>query len=96
MVDAVRTKLDAVLGEVRRSVEYYKTTFREKEIGRTILTGGVSVTKGMQEYCSQSLEGSVGLDAPFFGLSCKEGILEEHGPYAQRFASAVGLALRKA
>ncbi len=96
VVAAVRGRLDAILLEIRRSVEYYKTTFREKAVERTILTGGVSLMTGIKDYFSLSLEGPVELDNPFAGLTCKESVLQESGPAAARFSAAVGLALRKA
>jgi type IV pilus assembly protein PilM len=92
---AVRTKLNGLLMEIRRSVEYYKTTFREKGVENTILTGGVSLMSGIKDYCAQSLEGPVEIDQPFDRLSCRKGLLEEFEPIAPRFSAAIGLALRK-
>ena len=92
---AIRAALDALLMEIRRSVDYYKTTFREQRVESTRLTGGVSLMQGIKEYFVQSLEGAVELDAPFEGLSLKSNLLEEFGPIAPRFSAAVGLALRK-
>ena len=82
--------------EIRRSVEYYKTTFREKTVESMIMTGGVSLLQGIREYCAQSLEHTVEIDQPFSSLACKDSLLEEFGPHAPRFSAAVGLALRKA
>jgi type IV pilus assembly protein PilM len=93
---AVKARLDILLMEIRRSVEYYKTTFREKGVNRTVLTGGVSLTQGIQEYFTQSLESPVELDQPFAGLTVGQDTLEEFGPQALRFSAAVGLALRRA
>lgn len=95
-IDVVRTRLDGLLMEIRRSVEYYKTTFREKEVERTVLTGGIALMRGIREYFAGSLTGPVELDEPFNGLSCKDALLAEFGPIAPRFSAAVGLALRKA
>jgi len=95
-VAAARTILDGLLLEIRRSVEYYKTTFREKKVEGALLTGGVSLMKGIKEYFIQSLEGTVEIDQPFEGLSMRKNILEEFGPIAPRFSAAIGLALRKA
>ena len=95
-VGAVRTLLDGLLLEIRRSVDYYRTTFREQVVDGTLLTGGVSLMQGLKEYFVQSLEGTVELDQPFEGLLLKEDILDEFGPMAPRFSAAVGLALRKA
>jgi len=95
-VAAVRVRLDALLMEIRRSVEYYKTTYREKGGEGAILMGGVSLMPGIQEYFSRSIEGTVEIDQPFSCLVCENSLLEEFGPHAPRFSAAVGLALRKA
>jgi len=92
---AVRTVLDGLLMEIRRSVDYYKTTFREQRVDDTLLTGGVSLMQGLREYFHQSLEGVVELDQPFEGLTVGKNLLQEYGPLAPRFSAAVGLALRK-
>jgi type IV pilus assembly protein PilM len=92
---AVRGKFDSMLAEVRRSIEYYKASFREKGVERTILTGGLSLMTGIKDYFSVALEGSVELDKPFMNVSCRKNVLEEYGQIAPRFSTAVGLALRK-
>jgi len=94
-IEAVQSRLDGLLMEIRRSVEYYKTTFREKNVESMILSGGVSLMQGTAAYCEQSLEHGVEIDRPFDCLSCKESMLEEFGPVAPRFSAAIGLALRK-
>ena len=96
VADAVKEKLDGILLEIRRSVEYYKSTFRDQGAGMAVLTGGVALTTGIRDYFSQSLDMPVEKDDPFAGLACKESILREVTPLAPRFTAAVGLALRKA
>jgi type IV pilus assembly protein PilM len=94
-VAAIRTILDGLLMEIRRSVDYYKTTFREKNVDSTVLTGGISLMQGIKEYFTQALEGKVELDQPFEGLTVRKKLADEFGPIARRFSAAVGLALRK-
>lgn len=94
-VAAIRTILDGLLMEVRRSVDYYKSTFREKSVDSMLLTGGISLMQGIKEYFTQSIEGTVELDQPFEGLSVKKNLAAEFGPISPRFSAAVGLALRK-
>ncbi len=94
-VGAVQPRLDGMLMEIRRSVEYYKTTFREKNVEDIILSGGVSLMRGLKEYFARSLEGTVEIDQPFDGLTCKKTMLDELGPVAPRFSAAIGLAMRK-
>jgi type IV pilus assembly protein PilM len=94
-VAMIRTVLDGLLMEIRRSMDYYKTTCREQVVDSTLLTGGVSLMPGIKEYFVQSLDGAVELDQPFEGLSVRKKIYDEYGPMSPRFATAVGLALRK-
>lgn len=92
---AVRGVLDAVLLEVRRSVDYYKLTFREQAIDRLVLTGGVALMAGMKDYVSRSLMIPAELDSPFEGLTIKRNALSQDlRALSPRFAAAVGLALR--
>ncbi len=94
-VAALVSRLDSFLMEIRRSVEYYRTTCREKALDRVVLTGGATLMKGLPEYFSQSLGLPVELCDPFSELKYKDAIGEEFGPLAPRFSAAVGLALRK-
>jgi len=94
-VAAIVSRLDAFLMEIRRSVEYYRTTCREKAVDRVVLTGGATLMKGLPEYFSRSLGLPVELCDPFGMLNIKAEIGAEFGPLAPRFSAAVGLALRK-
>ncbi len=94
-VAVIISRLDALLMEIRRSVEYYKTAFREKGVERAIMTGGAAQMKGLPEYFSQSLGLPVELLDPFGELTCSDALREEFGPLAPRFSAAVGLALRQ-
>jgi type IV pilus assembly protein PilM len=91
----VRNKLDEISLEVWRSVEYYKTTFREPRVERMVLTGGGSLMTGIGDYLSRSFEGAVELDAPLTALAARKKTKEQLGPISPRFSSAIGLALRR-
>jgi type IV pilus assembly protein PilM len=92
--DIVRSRLDGLLMEIRRSVDYYRTTFREQGVREAVLTGGVALVKGIADYCSRALDFPVTVDDPFAGLACPDGLRNEFGLLAPRFSTAVGLALR--
>jgi type IV pilus assembly protein PilM len=94
-VAAVAGRLDAFLMEIRRSVEYYRTTYREKAVDRVVLAGGTALMRGLPEYFSQSLGLPVTLCDPFGALKCKDALGEEFAPLAPCFSAVVGLALRK-
>ncbi len=95
IVGAVKTRLDSLLMEIRRSMEYYRTTFREKAVERAVLTGGVSLMNGIRDYFSAQLGMPVEIDNPFEMLLCREAVLRDLAASAPRFSSAIGLALRR-
>jgi type IV pilus assembly protein PilM len=94
-IAAMLPRLEGLLMEIRRSIEYYKTTFRERIVENMIVCGGVSLMQGFTDYFEKSLEGTVVIDRPFDCLACKKELLEEFGPLAPRFSAAIGLTLRK-
>ncbi len=94
-VAAVVGRLDAFLMEIRRSVEYYRTTSHEKAVDRAVVTGGATLMRGLPEYFSQSLGLPVERCDPFGALKCEDALGAEFGPLAPCFSAVVGLALRK-
>ncbi len=92
----IKSGLDALLMEIRRSIEYYKTTFREKNVERALLTGGTALMQGLPEYFSQSLGLPVALLDPFDVLDAGTAVNGKVSRPATRFSAAVGLALRQA
>ncbi len=91
----VKARLDTLLLEVRRSIEYYKTTFREPGVEHTILTGGGALAHGIKDYFSMQIDGNIEIDEPFSPMSFKKKAIGEFGGISPRFSTAVGLALRK-
>lgn len=91
----VKARLDTLLLEVRRSIEYYKTTFREPGVEHTILTGGGALAHVIKDYFSMQIDGNIEIDEPFSPMSFKKKAIGEFGGISPRFSTAVGLALRK-
>lgn len=48
--------MDRLLLEVERSLNYYKTQFKDYEIKRVLLTGGGSLLKGLPDFLEKNLE----------------------------------------
>jgi type IV pilus assembly protein PilM len=90
---AVINRLDALLMEIRRSAEYYRTSFRERGVDRAVLTGGTALMKGLPDYFSRALGIPVALFNPFAGIVGGE-LARELESLAPRFSAAVGVALR--
>ncbi|HTG02013.1 MAG TPA: type IV pilus assembly protein PilM [Nitrospirota bacterium] len=95
-IATVTSRLDALLMEIRRSAEYYRTTCREKGVEYAVLSGGAVLMNGLPEYFSAALGLRVELWNPFEPLERNAAIDRELGAAAPRFSAAVGLALRNA
>jgi len=94
---AVRSVLDTILVEVRRSIDYYQATFREQAVDRLVLTGGGALMAGMKDYVSRTINIPAELDSPFEGLAVrKNAVTQDIRALSPRFTAAIGLALRKA
>ena len=91
---AMVNRLDALLMEIRRSAEYYRTSFRERGIDRAILTGGAALMSGLPEYFSRALGIPVELMNPFTALAGGDDLGRDVLSLAPCFSAAVGLVLR--
>jgi type IV pilus assembly protein PilM len=82
--------------EVRRSMDYFQTRWRESRVGRVVLSGGTARLTNLDRFLSLELGVETVIGDPF--LQCEVG--ERVLPAAQRkqvgpaMATAVGLALR--
>ncbi len=88
------TSLNYIFSEVNRVVLNYQKRFN-KNISKTVLTGGGAVLKGFAEVARQELQMDVLLADPFSKVEAPaflEKILKQSGP---EFAVSVGLALRR-
>jgi len=82
--------------EVRRSMDYFQTRWRESRVGRVVLSGGTARLTNLDRFLSLELGVETVVGDPFMQCEVGERVL----PAAQRkqvgpaMATAVGLALR--
>jgi type IV pilus assembly protein PilM len=82
--------------EVRRSMDYFQTRWRESRVGRVVLSGGTARLTNLDRFLSLELGVETVIGDPFVQCEVGERVL----PAAQRkqvgpaMATAVGLALR--
>lgn len=86
----------ALVTEIRRSLEFYRTQSGDIAIDRTYLTGGGAKLSGLPEAISESLGFDVTLASPWLSVSTDRantnpGTLHELGP---EFTVPLGMALR--
>lgn len=84
--------------EVRRSLDYFQTRWRESHVGRVVLSGGTARLANLDRFLSLELGVETVVGDPFVACDVAERVL----PSAQRkevapsMATAVGLAMRGA
>jgi type IV pilus assembly protein PilM len=92
----IKGGVDRFVVEVQRSVDYYRAQFHEGAVQRLLLMGGVVLMPGFLEYFSSYFDARVEIDDPFSGIRCGDRFSKDLKAMAPRFASGIGLALRKA
>lgn len=91
---AILLVLDDILSEANRVLLSYQKRYG-KNVGKTVLTGGGAVLKGLLPLAKKHLETEVELSDPFAKIETPaflSDVLKEVGP---EFSVAVGLAFRK-
>lgn len=84
--------------ELRRSLDYFQTRWRESRIGRVILSGGTARLGNLDRFLSLELGIETVVGDPFAGCTVPESVLsaEDRRQVAPAMAAAVGLAMRGA
>jgi type IV pilus assembly protein PilM len=91
---AIKGEIDRMVLEVQRSIDYYRTQFREGLINKMILMGGTPLMPGFRDYVETQFDFPVVLENPFSSMTGPAGLLKELNPVSSLWASSVGLALR--
>jgi len=84
-------------GEIRRSLEFYRSTAQSQAIHRVVLSGGCALLRDLPSYLSKALELPVEIANPFRGIVTdpKKFDPDDLAFIAPQMAVAVGLALRE-
>lgn len=97
IVNATRPALSRLIGEIRRSIDYYEKQLYEKNVDRLVLSGGSAVFPGLD----QALADATGVPVEIVN-PVQTFIVEESSPEVQdlmqnkaQFNVAVGLAARE-
>jgi type IV pilus assembly protein PilM len=85
-----------LVGEVRRSIDYYQAqTGGEKSMDRIMLSGGSSRLKNLDRFLNDELGLSVEINNPFRGIDTTRTPGTDWLELAPLFVVAVGLAIRR-
>lgn len=96
MSDAIMPVLNKLLGEVRRSFDFYETQARKKTVERIVLSGGSARLKNLNRFLASKLGIPVEPLNAFRNFEVGKGLdSEELAEKEPQLAVGVGLALRK-
>ncbi len=93
--NALKPIVDAILAEVQRGVEFYKTTTLRHSPGEFLLNGEAALLPGLSEYISSSFNIKASLADPWVNIkipSKLEALVEKNRP---NYSLALGLALKE-
>lgn len=94
VAEIIKTTVEELSSEIRRSFDYYKAQTREPLIHRIILTGGSANLKSFNTYLSNELGVDVYMGNPLEGIQVTAPDTDLLYNNLQQFAVAIGLALR--
>lgn len=98
MHEAMLPILTDLATELRRSLDYFQTRWRESRIGRVVLSGGTARLANLDRFLSLELGVESVVGDPFATCTVPESVLsaEQRRKVAPAMAAAVGLAMRGA
>ncbi len=84
--------------EVRRSLDYFQTRWRESRVGRVVISGGTARLKNLDRFLSLELGVDTQIGDPFAQCDVDERVLprDRRSQMAPAMVAAVGLAMRGA
>jgi type IV pilus assembly protein PilM len=92
--EVVKTTVEELASEIRRSFDYFKAQSREPLIHRIILSGGSANLKGFNNFLSNELGVDVYMGNPLEGITVTTADTDLLYNNLQQFAVAIGLAMR--
>ncbi len=96
MSDVMTPVLNKLLGEIRRSFDYYETQSRKKTVERVVLSGGSAKLRNMNRFLANKLGIPVEYFSPFRNIEILKGIDSEFLTEKElQLGVGLGLALRQ-
>ncbi len=90
----IKEEIDKMVLEVQRSMDYYRTQFRETLFHKIALMGGTPLMAGFRNYFETHFDLPVVLENPFSSMVCSSDFLKGLNPIGSLWAGSIGLALR--
>ncbi len=91
---AILPKIDRLIVEIQRSVDYYRAQTHERIIDKILLMGGMPMLPGFLDYFSSFFDAPVELGNAFSKLDIRNPEMAAFQEISPRFSLALGLAMR--
>lgn len=92
--EVIRTVIEDLASEIRRSFDYYKAQSREKVIHKIFLTGGTAYLRNIDVFLANELGIEVVFAEPLSGMTIGVDNEEELREHELELSAAIGLAIR--
>lgn len=94
MEGVIKEEVDRLILEVQRSIDYYRTQFRDVLLKKIILMGGTPLMSGFRDYFETQFDFPVVLENPFSSMTGPSSLLKQLNPVSSIWTASIGLALR--
>jgi type IV pilus assembly protein PilM len=92
--EVIKEEVDRMVLEVQRSIDFYRTQFRDILIKKVVLMGGTPLMPGFRDYFETQFDFPVVLENPISQLTGPAHLLKELNPVGSIWTASIGLALR--
>lgn len=93
--EVIRTVVEDLASEIRRSFDYYKAQHRQKLIHKIFLSGGTAYLRNIDIFLANELGIEVMISDPMYGVDLAVADEEGFMSHSLELSAAVGLALRE-
>lgn len=93
--EVVRSIIEELASEIRRSFDYYKAQHREQTINRILLSGGTAKLKNLDVFLANELGIEVEKANPLAGITANVPNVDQLNDHLLELTAALGLALRE-
>jgi type IV pilus assembly protein PilM len=94
--NSIRSSTETLAMELHKSIDYFTTTFPDKEVSKIFLSGGCAKISGIVDILSLEIDRPVEIVNPFGKVNYSEGDFDTHyiSTSSPVFSVATGLSLR--
>ena len=94
MHEAMLPTINRLIGEIRRSFDFYEAQGQKRAVNKILLSGGGALLKNFPQYLGDKTRVPVELHQPFGKIEIPPTLKDKIEPVAPQWSVAIGLAMR--